>query len=296
MKPKFFVIVISLTITSLLFSILSSSSLAQASPSSGNLFDTGESDGETWLSDLTEKSYLPMVSKYAYTCTDHPVLLWPRHGSTINTLIPNYLWDTCDLPGAIEIELMVSPNPDLSDWVLGLASFPTGIGSYQDIENRAPNTTYYWQIRARYTNEDYGPASSGSFRTPASGVLLPPPVLTSPVDGSQLDGTTVTLTWQPVTGAEKYQVVISNPEKTSLYYMWVYGTEYTFPYLEQNKPYIWFVSATNEYAIGQPSEAWDFTSGTMLQATNEPVSSRMDGGLHSLFWLPQSQWVKVIGE
>ena len=42
-------------------------------------------------------SSLPVIAKNAYTCLARLLLIWPYNISTIDTLIPVYYWDTCDL-------------------------------------------------------------------------------------------------------------------------------------------------------------------------------------------------------
>ncbi|MCB9133805.1 MAG: hypothetical protein H6636_00150 [Anaerolineales bacterium] len=218
--------------------------------------------GETWLYGPEIKIYLPIVTRNAYTCNDHPVLIWPETGTTVNTLIPEYYWDTCDLPEAIEVDLQISPNPDMSDWVLWLATFPTGKGTFTDYKNLLPDTTYYWRIRARYDNDVYGPYSEGIFHTALSGVLMPPPNLIAPLDGNVLSGTSATFQWEAVAGVEEFMLVISSEDGSEVTYVPVYGgTEFTVSHLTPVQNFFWYVASVSDYGIGEPSVKWYFTSG-----------------------------------
>jgi len=224
------------------------------------------------------KLYLPLLGRYIYSCSDKPILLYPAEQYTIDTLIPVYRWDTCDLPGAIQVSLQVSPYPDMSKWVLWLSSSPTGFDSYQDIENLATATTYYWQLQARYSNSEYGPASSGSFRTPSTGQMLAPSTLVSPADNATLAGTSVTFQWQTVSNVDYYQLVLGWSEDggSTGYYIRVYDTTYTFTYLPVNKTCYWYVSSVNHYAIGPASPTRHFTSGAGSNMSPNPPEANPD--------------------
>lgn len=220
--------------------------------------------GDTWLYGLTARLYLPVGLRTTSICVDRPLLLWPAAGATINTLIPAYLWDSCDLPEAIYTHLQIAPNPDMSDWVLSLYDSPTNVGSFQEYEkNLVPDTTYYWRIRAVYGDDDFGPYSSGSFRTAPNGPVLPPPELLYPFDDMTLPGTTVTFNWQPVSGAVKYLIVIgwTFGQIDARYYAYVEDTQTAFNHLPPNQPCYWVVSSVTDYAIGEPSAPRYFTSG-----------------------------------
>jgi hypothetical protein len=180
----------------------------------------------------------------------------------------------------------------MSNWVLGVSSLPTGQGVFNSFENLTPGTIYYWRMRARYGNDNYCPSSEGSFRTPASGVILPPPVLLSPANNSTLPGTSATFKWKAVNNAEKYQLVVGLADKCTYYIVPVDGTEYTFDYLWPNERHFWHVSAVNHFAIGQPSGDWFFTSGSALKSEKEPESSILDGTSGKIHWLPRSVWLK----
>ncbi|MCK6684792.1 MAG: S-layer homology domain-containing protein [Thermoanaerobaculia bacterium] len=78
-----------------------------------------------------------------------------------------------------------------------------------------PATTYYWKVIAR---NGCGSASSpvSSFTTGACSFTGAPPLLTSPAGGATGLGTTVTLTWQGVPGANRYEILFgtASPPQT----------------------------------------------------------------------------------
>lgn len=228
------------------------------------------------------------------------MLRYPQNGQTIDTLIPEYQIDTCNLPGVLETHIQIAPNPDMSNWVLSLYTSPTGIVAFQSWENLEPGITYFWRVRARYSNEIYGPYSSGKFTTAASGLVLPPPTLLSPPDNSGVPGTTATFKWAEAPGAEWYQIVIhwTDTWGSTAVYIPVYGTDFSTDYLPTNNKVTWKVASVSHYAIGPFSPVRTLSTGPGSAPEpgleSAPPVSVLDMATRNLYWTPGSQAVKVI--
>ncbi|MBN2146553.1 MAG: hypothetical protein JW726_04155 [Anaerolineales bacterium] len=221
---------------------------------------------EIWEYGPIYRTFLPEVTRnyFEYTCDDRPVLLYPRDHSTIDTLIPQYKWDSCDFPAAISTYLVVSPNPNLSDFVFNVYTGATGLQSYQDMTNLIPGTRYYWQLSAHYDPQDpdsLGPTSEGTFVAGSGGTLLPAPLLVSPADNSTLPGNATTLEWQAVAQADRYLVEWGHLSGDMYVKAWVDGTQQAVTLYDPSESYYWQVSAVDAYAIGNPSARRTITAG-----------------------------------
>ncbi len=118
--------------------------------------------------------------------------------------------------------------------------------------NLAPATTYYW--RAWYVcASGQGPYSqTWSFTTGSDGTLLPAPELISPSDGIVVrQGSGFVLWWRPVAGAIDYMLAYRPPGQEEFVYRFVDGTQTP---LMVDKTYEWWITARNEYGLGDDSE------------------------------------------
>jgi hypothetical protein len=225
---------------------------------------------------LTPWAYLPFVSKnFSFTpftptptntpvvgCSTAPTLIGPANGSTLNTLIPLFQWDSGNNPNATEFYLEVWLDPELTDWATGLRCTgcrTQGINQWRSMSNLDLATTHYWRTYLM-CGSTQGPYSEvWSFTTGSGGTILPGPNLLSPANGSTLAGTVVTLQWSPVSGAAEYLVhfVAGSAHNVRA----VGGTETTITWLSPNTTYEWWVQARNDYAWGTDSTHWQFTTG-----------------------------------
>jgi hypothetical protein len=223
--------------------------------------------GITFTPTSTYTVYLPAIIKsnvYPPSCSTAPTLLNPSNGSNLDTLIPEFQWDSGYNPNVTEFYMEIWLDPGLTDWVYGLrcsaTTCQTGVHQWRVNKNFDPSTTYYWQAYLM-CGSDRGPFSevwsftSGS----AGGTILPGPDLLLPLDGSTLAGTTVVMQWQSVSGAVEYQVQYSGGgwDRGTI----VPGLEATEESLEPNTQFEWWVQARNDYAWGSESAHWHFTTG-----------------------------------
>ena len=229
-----------------------------------NYMSLGYPFGITFTPTFTE--YLPAIIKsyvYPASCSTAPTLLNPSNGSNLDTLIPQFQWDSGNNPNVTEFYMDIWVDPGLTDWVYGLrCSTPTcqtGVYQWRVNKNFDPATTLFWQAYLMCGN-DRGPYSEAwSFTTGSGGTILPGPGLSSPADGGILAGTLVIMQWSSVSGAMEYQVRYSGGgwDRGTI----VPGTQVMISSLEPNTTYEWWVQARNDYAWGSESPHWHFTTG-----------------------------------
>lgn len=249
----------------------------------------------------TNNTYLPLVSQPGTAeFTTTPVLTYPQEGNTVNTLKPTITWTVNDnLDDWTYLYYGISPDYHLHEHSGGVSGYGSaaGAGSFTLDENLKEGTTYYMHVAYNYRNENYfrvmGPYSGTISFTTGTGFDVPgEPVLTFPTDGSTLEGTSVTLDWDPVEFADEYEIIILwEMEGYDGYWM---GITYTIstdelslidlnPYTE----YQWFLRGSNDEAWGEYSETWTFTTGaesssgtqTGEQAAHEMFIINEDGEL-----------------
>jgi hypothetical protein len=186
-----------------------------------------------------------------------PTLISPADGASLDSLTPEFQWQDASVPLTFTTRLEVALDPSFTQ-IRG--SLYTGVSVSPDFflfsRNFEPGTTYYWHVWHENDGQA-GPFSlTWSFTTGSNGLILPAPALTNPADGSTV-GTSVTLRWEPVAGADEYLVKYSPQGQGSTYYDWIVGTEEDVE-LDPGV-YTWWVAAKNSYAIGEDSPTWQFT-------------------------------------
>jgi hypothetical protein len=154
--------------------------------------------------------------------TELPVLLSPLDGSRVlaNSNV-TFVWKVID--GAAGYELRVCTDAAMTQGCL-----PGGAGrvgpEVTSVTLTVPAGDYFWSLRAVGADGSFGPssevrhlASAAPAATPnAPAEPLPPPVLTSPRDGTQTaPGVPLTFTWAVVPGAASHEVLVcTDPEMT----------------------------------------------------------------------------------
>lgn len=134
------------------------------------------------------------------------------------------------------------------------------MGQFRFPWNFQPATTYYWRAWL-LCGEIAGPYSEvWSFTTGSGGTILPAPTLIAPANGSTLPSLSVTLQWSAVDGAVEYLVHWRKAGEGGYTYSWVTDTQKEIRWLEPQTSYEWWISARNDYAIGNDSETWQFTT------------------------------------
>lgn len=203
-----------------------------------------------------------------------PILTSPVDGTTLNTLIPTLTW---------QVDSSLHPYTYLYYWISSDPSFSTynsgnawaSNGQVRLNFNLTPGTTYYWYAAYDYINEvtgywEIGPTTPvRSFRTGSGGTILPAPTLISPSNGSTgINTFPIILDWNPVAGALEYEVQLwfeCDPPYWCYYRRFTTDTQLSYPnyYFDSNTYYEWVVIPRNDYAWGNYSDWWSFTTGTV---------------------------------
>ncbi len=127
-----------------------------------------------------------------------PALLSPLPASAVS--LPAFSWAAVD--GAAYYRLEISQSPSFAPVGLTYTSYNT---SLTPVDPLAPGT-YYWRVTGMDAHDHAGTPSQAWVFTQD----LPPPVLKQPANFASL--AQVALTWQPRTGAYRYQVDLSLTE------------------------------------------------------------------------------------
>jgi hypothetical protein len=251
-----------IVIASFIFLLVTITTAAQDSNGklTGQLIDSDIVSGSSLDTVLpsANTSYLPILFKDYTPCATIPTLLSPPDGGIIDTLNPFFSWNNDSDPNATESVIQYAEDEAFQQdsWVTTSYYLP-GIYNIRFPWNLEPGTTYYWRARLSCRNTR-GPYSEvWSFTTSASGVILPPPTLISPANGSTIPSTLATLQWSPVDGAIEYGVYWKKIGQQITYIMRVSATQANIQ-VAYNSSYEWWVRAINDYALGDVSEEWYF--------------------------------------
>jgi hypothetical protein len=160
-----------------------------------------------------------------------------------------------------KLRLQVAKDLDFTKIVSGLYySGVTGVGEFRFPHNLDPDTAYYWRA-GLMCDDTEGPYSDvWSFTTGSGGTILSAPTLIAPANGSTPPSLPVTLQWSAVDGTVEYLVHWRKVGEGGYGYSWETETQRELSWLDANTSYEWWVSARNDYAIGEDSETWQFTT------------------------------------
>lgn len=217
--------------------------------------------------------YLPLVQRTTLPCTVAPMLISPTNGSALDTLIPLLVYMRGTAPVSYTT-ITIADNPAF-DTPIRYSTSGGGIGPYQLrlFDNLEPATTYYLRVQD-VCGSVYSPYSpSSSFTTGAGGTILPAPTLISPADGTVGIGQEITLTWGAVGGAMEYELFRCQEGGCGLYFT---SSTSRMVYLAPNTTYEWYVKAYNDYAYGDQSAIWQFTTGSFTSLQEDAVRSQLE--------------------
>ena len=186
-----------------------------------------------------------------------------------------------------------------SSWGEGTRKFLGNVGDvtqYEDTGYPDNGTTYYWRVRACNASG----CSSWSEGESFINTSRPAPTLTSPEDGAEVAGTSVTFTWGASTGADNYWLEVNakpdldfntNPDlllgtgpdywgKATRMYRGDVGNVLSkivtgFP--DDGTKYYWRVRARSDAGWSCWSDNRTFTNGTFTELSAPTLSSPADG-------------------
>ena len=113
--------------------------------------------------------YLPVVQHAHCSWCAVPMLLAPPDGSTVDTLTPEFHWDSGDDPQATRGWLRVASDASFTE-VVAMAysrSWAQGVHQYQfGLIDFDPGTTYWWRVQLQYSDIVGPPSPAWTFTTP----------------------------------------------------------------------------------------------------------------------------------
>jgi hypothetical protein len=220
--------------------------------------------------------YLPLIQRGisptvpAMSCSVAPTLMSPLDNSSLDTLIPQFTYVNETDPISYTV-ISIADNPAFDTPIeYSMGGGGTGTRQLTLFDNLEPATTYYWRVN-EVCGAVEGPFSSVfSFTTGSNGVILAAPNLVSPVNGTVGVGQEAILTWDAVGDAMGYASHVC--EKTGGCVLSYTSTTTSTFYLSPNTEYIWYVYAYNDYAYGNQSEGWMFTTGSFSALPNNTLN------------------------
>lgn len=206
-------------------------------------------------------AHLPVIFSPQDICANAPTMLGPANGNHSNNIIPLFKWNNGNDPAATKSRLRLAKDPQFNDIVSSLwSSSTTGEKHFRFSRNLDPNTTYYWQTWLECDEIDSPFSEVWSITTGSGGTILPAPNLVAPKDGTELSILPTTFDWSGVDGAVEYIMHWREVGRGGYTYSWIDSSNKEIYWLEPAADYEWWVSARNNYAIGNDSQTWQFKS------------------------------------
>ena len=185
-----------------------------------------------------------------------PVLVAPPNTTTNLTVNPTIQWGTVIAATSYTYQYSTDPN-----FVLNVQSGTT-VNTSQTIGPLSGNTTYFWRINATDGTQTSGWSPIWNFKTGTGPLIFPPPTLWLPPNNSfDQEVPQITLNWDDVFGANKYDVRYSTePNLSSPINHQASNSIYTISGLTFLETYYWQVRAKNDTLIGPWSTIWNFST------------------------------------
>lgn len=230
------------------------------------------------LESIAANAYLPVIINVGTNESTGPLLISPDDSAVLETLIPTFTWDNGQQPpsesATIGICLAFGTRQDELDGCASSGLWRSGVVQRVAWFNLEPDTVYFWRVGFIFdwNYDDIHWSETRRFTTgPVGGVILPPPTLNSPADGSAVPQDEIVLIWSEVVGAVRYNVSIRNTD-TGRGYGWgeYEGTRLNlssmaFWVIKPGDNYEWSVVVRNDYAWSDESASWSFS---VLPPTN----------------------------
>lgn len=210
-------------------------------------------------------------------------LLTPTDAATNVSITASLSWN--ELAGATSYELNVATN---AAFTVGLQQFAGITETSKAMSTLAYGTTYYWRVRAANVGGNGDWSATRSFTTTAGipGVV----VLLSPTSGAINQNTTITLSWNAVSGATSYTLNYSKNSSfdTTESVTNITTTSKEITGLDTASTYYWRVQAVNDQGSGSFSAVWSFA--TIANAPNTPVLVSPSNNAQGVSPLPTLTW------
>ena len=120
----------------------------------------------------------------------------PSDGAQLSGVSTTLYWNP--ITGSTRYDWRCDTVPTFNSSALQ-SGYETSSYNYTSISNLYYGTTYYWQVRARNSNDTTAWSTMWHFTTGDG-----PVVLSSPSDETTISGVSTTLYWNPITGSTRY--------------------------------------------------------------------------------------------
>jgi len=204
-----------------------------------------------------------------------PALVSPSNGAGNQSTTLTLFWTSS--AGATTYRLQVATTPTFTTTVFDDSTLTT---TAQQIGPLTNNTIYYWRVNAKNAAGISGYSATWSFST----LGFAAPTLVSPPNNATNQPTTLTLVWNPSTGATTYRLQLATtPTFTTTAFddSTITTTSQQVGPLNGNTIYYWRVNAKNAAGISGYSATWSFSTlgfaaPTLVSppnnATNQPTT------------------------
>ena len=192
-----------------------------------------------------------------------PTLVTPANGATVNGTTVNFAWSVSS--GATSYWIQISTNSSFTNLILD-----QNLGNYTGDNNSGmPNdgSTLYWRVKAG-NSAGWGSYSSAWSFINGKTTIPPTPALSSPSNGSKVNGTSINLSWNASSGANDYWLQVSTSSNFSSMTInqdmgnYLGATLSSMP--NDGSTFYWRVKAGNTAGWSSYSGAWSFINGTTV--------------------------------
>jgi len=221
-----------------------------------------------------------LTSLQAYLVPAVPNITNPTNNSVMVSLSGNLTWDATANTDSYDYTL--SANSDFSNPLLDGNTTSTSV-AYTSLNN---GTVYYFRVRGKNS------VGNGNYATSTFTTILPQVTLTSPADNSKAQPLSGTLSWNTVSGATAYEVIIA----TDIAFNSVVASEttssnsYSYSGLLNYTNYYWKVRAKNGANLGTYSTIFTFQTLLSAPVITNPLNNAVGVAVSGNF-----AWTAVTG-
>ncbi|MBP5709658.1 MAG: T9SS type A sorting domain-containing protein [Bacteroidales bacterium] len=218
---------------------------------------------------------------WTFTTQDTMSLSTPANYATINSVSPTLYYNT--ITGSNYYDYQIDTVPTFNSPAL-ISGNRSSSYNYISISNLRYGTTYYWRMRARDAVDTSVWTQTWQFTT-----FAPVMTLSSPANGSHVNGVTTTLYWNTIAGSTYYDYqydtvatfnspVLKSGNKTSSYdYVSIVNLYY-------GKKYYWRARARNSLDTTAWSATWTFTTQDTMSLSSPANGAIVNSVSPYLYW------------
>ena len=192
------------------------------------------------------------VSEFT-TWLSAPTLLNPQNQAVGQPIAGILNWSS--VTDASGYKLMIATNQIFSPTIVNDSNILVNSYNYSGLQK---NQIYYWKVSGKNINNSGKWSSIWNFTT-----SFDAPTLIYPAQNSYAIPLSGTFTWNAVSGANSYKIIVSinsNFSSPIINDSNIIGTSYAFNGLANNQKYYWKVRGVSSNNMGDWSAIWNFTT------------------------------------